>query len=163
MNQYRSLKMSALCDAYRAGVNSQAVILVVDNWVGDVDTSAAADVESIGVVTSLAVSIGVVDVDAIQSKAIGAVDAEDLNGGVLDRDALDLGVDQFVGIEELGLLLAAVTPLAIPPAGSITIENGTGGSPDSDISPGDGDQGARPFLVAEGGGSLEDDLGNSSV
>ncbi len=163
MNQYRSLKMSALCDAYRAGVNSQAVILVVDNWVGDVDTGAAADVESIGVVTSLAVSIGVVDVDAIQSKAIGAVDAEDLNGGVLDRDALDLGVDQFVGIEELGLLLAAVTPLAIPPAGSIAIENGTGGSPDSDIGPGDGDQGARPFLVAEGSGSLEDNLENSSA
>lgn len=84
MNQYRSLKISALCDTYRARVNSQAVILVVDNWVGDVDTSAAADIESIGVVTSLAVSIGVVDVDAIQSKAIGAVDAEDLNGGVLD-------------------------------------------------------------------------------
>ena len=84
MNQYRSLKMPALCNAYRARVNSQAVILVVDNRVGDVDTSAAADVESISVVASLAVSIGVVDVDAIQSKAIGAVDAEDLNGGVLN-------------------------------------------------------------------------------
>lgn len=68
-----------------------------------------------------------------------------------------------MGIEELGLGLATVSSLAIPPAGSVAVEDGTRGSLHSDIGSGDGDQGARPFLVAEGGGSLEDDLENSSV
>jgi hypothetical protein len=106
----------------------------VDNRVGDVDTSAGTDVEGVGVVATLAVTIGVVDSDSIQSKAIGTVDAEDLDGRVLDVDVLDLGVDHLVGIEELGLGFAAVGSLAIPPASTISIEDGTGGSLDSNVS-----------------------------
>jgi hypothetical protein len=125
--------------AYSARVDSQAIILVVNNRVGDVDTSARTDVKSVSVVTTLAVTIDVVDSDSIQGKAIGTVDAEDLDRGVLDIDALDLGVDHLVGIEELGLGLAAVSSLAIPPAGTISIENGTRSSLDSNVSSGDGD------------------------
>jgi hypothetical protein len=124
---------------YSARVDSQAIILVVNNRVGDVDTSARTDVKSVSVVTTLAVTIDVVDSDSIQGKAIGTVDAEDLDRGVLDIDALDLGVDHLVGIEELGLSLAAVSSLAIPPAGTISIENGTRSSLDSNVSSGDGD------------------------
>lgn len=130
----------------------------MNHRVGDVDTSAGTDIEGVSVVATLAVTIGVVDSDSIQSKAIGIVDAEDLDGGVLDIDILDLGVDHLVGSEELGLSLAAVGSLAIPPAGTISIEDSARSSLDSNVSSGDGDQGTVPFLVAEGGLSLEDDL-----
>lgn len=130
----------------------------MNHGVGDVDTSAGTDVECIGVVATLAVTIGVVDSDSIQSNAIGIVDAENLDRGILDVDVLDLGVDQLVGSEELGLSLAAVGSLAIPPASTISIENSTRSSLDSNVSSGDGDQRTAPFLVAEGGLSLEDDL-----
>jgi hypothetical protein len=143
---------------YSAGVDSQTVILVVDDRAGDVDTVAGADVESVGVVAALAVSIGVVDGDSTESQLLGAVDAEDLHGGVLDVDVLNLGVGQTVGVEELGLLLAAVASLAVPPAGTISVELRACGSLDGDGCSGNRDQGTFPFLVVEGGGSFEDDL-----
>jgi hypothetical protein len=135
----------------------------VDNRVGDVDTSTGADIESIGIVASLAVAINIINSNSVQSKTVGSIDAEDLNRGVLDCDVLDLGVDHLVGIEELGLGLAAVCSLSIPPASTISIEDGTRGSLDSDVSSRDGNQGAGPFLVAEGGLSFEDDLENRLV
>lgn len=143
---------------YGAGVDGKTVVLVVDGRVGDVDTVAGANVESVGVVAALAVSVGVVDSDSTEGKLLGAVDAEDLNGGVLDVDVLDLGVGQAVGVEELGLGLAAVSSLAVPPAGTVSVENGSSGSLDGDGCSGNRDQGSIPFLVAEGGGSLEDNL-----
>jgi hypothetical protein len=154
------LKSHKLRCAYSAGVDSQAIILVVNHGVGDVDTGAGTDVESIGVVATLAITVGVVNSDSIHSKAICIVDAEDLDGGVLDVNALDLGVDHLVGSEELWLSLAAVGSLAIPPARTISIEDGTRSTLDGNVSSGDGDQGTVPFLVAEGGLSLEDDLKN---
>lgn len=73
-------------------------------------------------------------------------------------DALDNGVGHLVGVEELGLGLATVGALGVPPAGSITIESGTS-TVDGDLVASDGDEGAVPLLVAEGGGTLEDDVG----
>jgi hypothetical protein len=130
----------------------------VDNRIGDVDTGTGANIESVSIVAALAVTIGIVDSDSIQSKAVGPIDAEDLDGGVLDRDVLDLGVDQLVSIEELGLGLAAVGSLSVPPAGTVSVENRTGGSLDSNVSSGDRDQRTGPFFVTEGSFSLEDDL-----
>jgi hypothetical protein len=63
-----------------------------------------------------------------------------------------------VGVEELGLFLAAVGALSVPPAGSVTIESGTS-AVDGDGIAGDGDEGTSPLLVTEGGGTLEDDVG----
>ena len=85
-----------------------------------------------------------------------------MNGdaGFQDRtyDALDDGVGHLVGVEELGLFLAAVGSLSVPPAGSIAVESGTSAI-DSDGVTGDGDEGTGPLLVAEGGSALEDDVG----
>lgn len=94
----------------------------MDDRAGDVDTVAGADVESVGVVAAVAITVSVVDGDSAKSQLLGAVDAEDLHGGVLDVDVLDLGVGQAVSVEELGLGLAAVGSLAVPPAGTITVE-----------------------------------------
>jgi len=63
-----------------------------------------------------------------------------------------------VGVEELGLGLATVGALGVPPAGSIAIESGTSAI-DGDVVARDGDERALPLLVTEGGGTLEDDVG----
>lgn len=62
-----------------------------------------------------------------------------------------------MSIEELGLGLAAVAALAVPPAGTATVQN-SARSIDGDVGAGDGDEGTGPFFVAEGGGAFEDDL-----
>jgi hypothetical protein len=143
---------------YSAGVDGQAVILIVDSWVGDVDTIAGTNVESVGVVATLAIAIGVVNSDSAESELRSTIDAEHLHRGVLDVDVLNDRVGQFVGVEELRLLLAAVSSLSVPPARTISVESGSGGSLDSDGCSGNRDQRTFPFLVAKSGGSLEDDL-----
>ena len=108
----------------------------MDDGVGDVDAGTVANVESISVVATVVIAIRVVHSDATHSELTSTVDAEDLDGGVLNVDVLNLGVDHLVGVEELGLGLAAVSSLSIPPAGTITVEDSTGGSLDSDVSSG---------------------------
>ena len=73
-------------------------------------------------------------------------------------DALDDGVGHLVSVEHLGLGLATVGALGVPPTGSISVESGTS-AVDGDVVTGDGDEGTLPLLVAEGGGALEDDVG----
>jgi hypothetical protein len=63
-----------------------------------------------------------------------------------------------VGVEELGLVLATVRALGVPPAASITIESGTS-AVDGDVVAGDGDEGTLPLLVTESGSTLEDNVG----
>jgi hypothetical protein len=63
-----------------------------------------------------------------------------------------------VGIEELGLGLAAVGTLSIPPTRAVGVDDGTRGSLDGDIRSGDLDKRAAPLFVTESSGSLEDDL-----
>lgn len=144
---------------YSARVDRQAVVLVVNNRVGDVDTSAGTDIKGVGVVATLGVTIRIVDDDAVEVQCLRAVDAEDLHGRVLDGKALNLGVDQLVGREELGLLLATVGSLGVPPASTISVEHGARGTLDGDISSRNRDQGTLPLLVAKSGSTLEDDLG----
>lgn len=64
-----------------------------------------------------------------------------------------------MGVEELGLGLAAVRALGVPPAATIAIESGTS-AVDGNVVAGDGDERALPLLVTEGGGALEDDVGS---
>jgi hypothetical protein len=67
-----------------AAVDSKAVILVVDGRAADGDLGGASDVEGIGVVAALGVTVLVVDGDAVELGVGGSVDGEDLNGRVLD-------------------------------------------------------------------------------
>ena len=63
-----------------------------------------------------------------------------------------------MGVEHLGLGLATVGALGVPPTGSISVESGTS-AVDGDVVTRDGDKGTLPLLVAEGGGTLEDNVG----
>lgn len=63
-----------------------------------------------------------------------------------------------MGSKELGLCLAAVATLAVPPAGTIRVQNGTTGTLDGDFIALNLEQRANPLLVAPGRCSLKDNL-----
>jgi hypothetical protein len=140
-------------------VDGQAVILVLDIGVDDLDVGRASDVECISVVASSRVSGRVVNVDVLKSKTRCTVDGEDLNWGVHNVETSDGRCAlQGVGIEELWLGLSTVGSLSIPVLGSKTVELVAGGTSDDDISSRDGNERAGPLVVLEGGSTLEDDV-----
>lgn len=63
-----------------------------------------------------------------------------------------------MGSKELGLRLAAIASLAIPPARTIGVQNGTAGSLNRDVVALNLEERAGPFFVAPSRGALEDDL-----
>lgn len=65
-------------------VDGKAVVLVVDGSAGDGDVLRVTDIESVGVVAALRVTVLVVDGDVVDGEGVGVVDGEDLDGGVLD-------------------------------------------------------------------------------
>jgi hypothetical protein len=105
-----------------------------------------------------AVPGAVIDGDTAQGEGLGAINAEYLDRGVLDRDTGDSRGRKGVGVEELGLGLAAIASLSVPPASPTTVEDGSRSTSDGDISSRDGDERAGPFLVPEAGGALEYNL-----
>lgn len=138
------------------GVDGQAVVLVVDGGAVNSDVGAGTDVKGIGIVAELGTG-GVVEEDVLDGEVVG-LDAEAMDGGVVDLQAGDVRLVQLVGREELGLLLATVASLAVPPTSTITVNLSTRVLLDGNTGSGRGNQGALPFLVAEGGGTVEDDL-----
>jgi hypothetical protein len=142
-------------------VNSQAIILVIDGSPINGNISTGANVKRISVM-ALAGTSRVVDGDTSDGEVVG-LDAEALNRGVVHLEPSDVGLVQLVRVEELGLGLAAVATLGVPPAGAVAVDLGAGLLLDGDGGSGDRDQGALPLFVAEGGFSLEDDLSRGLV
>ena len=66
-----------------------------------------------------------------------------------------------MSVEELGLGLATVRALGVPPASTIAVESSTS-TVDSERVTRDGDQRTLPLLVSKGGSALEDDMGSLS-
>jgi hypothetical protein len=142
-----------------ARVDGEAVVLVLDVGVGDGDAVRVANVESIGVVSTLSVTITVVHGDVVNSQSAARVDAEGLDRGVLDVQAIERGLLQVVGREELGLGDATVSTNTIPPPLAIAVDDVTTGAVDSDLVTSDTDQRALPLLVTKSGLALEGDGG----
>lgn len=88
-----------------AAVNSKAVILVVDGRAADSDLGGASDIESVGVVATLGVTVLVVNGDAVELGVGGGVDREDLHGRVLDglsqRSLLVVIIDRYGYADDL--------------------------------------------------------------
>lgn len=103
------------------------------------------------------VTIGVVNGDVVKDQVVG-LDTETLDRGVLDVQTSDGRVVQGVGVEELGLGLAAVGSLAVPPAGTATVDDMAGSTVHLDVLTGEADEGTLPLLVTEGGLTLEGNL-----
>ena len=110
--------------AYLARVDSQAVVLVLDIGVADGDIGTRANIEGIGVVTALGITVRVVDGDLVEDQVVG-LHTESLDRGVLDVQTGDGRVVQGVGVEELGLGLSAVGSLTVPPACSAAVDDMT--------------------------------------
>lgn len=71
------------CDV-GAGVDREAIVLVLDVRVADCDACAGADVECVCVVTALRVAVGVVDGDGVEQDVCAGGDGEGVDGCVLD-------------------------------------------------------------------------------
>lgn len=138
-------------------VDSNTVVLVVNLGTVNGDTSALTNIEAISVVSTLRVTLSIINGHLVDGKTVDGVDADSLDRGVLDVNVVEDRVSQAVGGEELGLLLATVSTLAVPPASAVSVKDGTG-TVDSDLLSRDLQQRAGPLLVAPGGGALEDDL-----
>lgn len=65
-----------------------------------------------------------------------------------------------MGVEHLGLGLSTVAALSIPPLSTVAINDMARCTRNCDVRAADADQRPLPFLVAEGGRSLEDNLVN---
>ena len=144
-------------NTYLARVDSDTVVLVLDGGTGDGDVGTLADVETVGVVTAVVVTVAVVDGHVLDGEVV-RLDGDGLDGGVLDLQALDDRVVQGVGVEELGLGLAAVGALAVPPLGTVAVEDRSGRLGDGDVLAGDVQEGSIPLLVLPGSSALEGDL-----
>lgn len=107
--------------------------------------------------STVRVTIGVIDRDSVKHEVI-RLDTEGLDGRVLDVQTGDSRVIQVMGIEELGLRLATVGTLAIPPALSSTVDSVVGGASNNDVGTRDLNEGSVPFLVSKGGLAVEDYL-----
>lgn len=142
-----------------ARVDGDTVVLVVDLGAVDVNVVGLTNVEAIGVVTSRGVTSRVVNGHLVDGEAVAAVNGYNLNRSILNADVVDVRVVHLVGSEELRLGLATVGALGVPVLLTQTIQRRAGGTLDSDAGTGNGKKRALPLLVAEGGLSLEDDLG----
>jgi hypothetical protein len=143
---------------YSSRVDRNAVILVVDCGTGNNDIVRRTDIEAVRVVSER-ISSGVVDGHARDRETIAAVDAHGLDRSVLDVEIVDSRrASQAVSSEELGLDLAAVASLAVPPTGTVRVELCTAGTGDGNILALDLQQWTSPLLVAPGSGTLKDNL-----
>lgn len=141
-----------------SGVDGNTVVLVVDLGAGDGNTSGRTDVKSISVVTALGVTILVIKSELVDSKTVNTVDADSLNGGVLDIKIVNLGVSELMSRKELGLILATVSSVSIPPSLTTSVKHSTRAL-NGDLVSRDLHKRSLPLLVAPGSSSLEDDLG----
>lgn len=145
--------------SYSSRVDSNTIVLVVHGSTVDNNVGTATDIETIGVVATCGVTGPVVNCHAVDGQPITAIDTDSLNGSVLDVEVVDNGrAGQTVGSEELGLGLATVTSLSIPPAGTVWVELRTAGTGHSDILALNLQQRTCPLLVAPSSGTFKDNL-----
>lgn len=90
------------------GVDSQAVVLVLDYGSRDVHSGRRAHVKSIRVVAALGVAERVVHVNIVQAEISHRVDTESLNWRVQNIKRLNIGVFEVMSTEKLGLCLSAI-------------------------------------------------------
>lgn len=144
--------------SYRAGIYSNAIVLVIHLGSANHNVRAGADIKSIGVVAAATITSAVVNCHAIDIQSIDTINANSLDRSVFDMQVSDSGRSEIVSSKELWLRLAAVATLAIPPAGAIRVQNCTTSTLDGDIIAFNLEQRAGPLFITPGGCSLKDNL-----
>ena len=94
-------------------VDGKAVVLVIHSGAGDGDLRRVTNVEGVGVVAALGVAVLVVDGDAVHLEALGVVDAENLNGAVLDRLGLKVSICMVMRNSKTELTMPLMIELVI--------------------------------------------------
>lgn len=84
------------------------------------------------------ISIRVIDRNVREGQIIG-LDTKDLDWRILDCDTADSRRVEFMRVEEFRLGLAAVAALAVPPGGSVAVQDRSCRTADSDVGARDGD------------------------
>jgi hypothetical protein len=74
------------------------------------------------VATLIDIAIAIINSDISQRKILSSIDTENLDRRVDNLDVTDGGRKHLMGIEELGLRLAAVRPFSVPPTASVSIQ-----------------------------------------
>lgn len=105
---------------YLPRINSQTIVLIPHNRIYNLDPRTFPNIERIGIMSTLRISIRIIDRDISQDQPI-RLDTKHMNRGVLDRDAADTRRVEVMRVEELGLRHAVVAALAVPPAGSVAV------------------------------------------
>jgi hypothetical protein len=151
-----------ILSTYGSRVDCNTVVLVVDSGTGDDHIAARTNIEAVGVVTAGGVTGLIVDGHISDSQSITSVDADRLNGSVLNIEIGNGGRAEIVGVEELGLRHATVASLSVPPAGSVGVQLSATGTLDVDSSALDLEERTIPFLVSPSCLALKDNLSSCS-
>ena len=131
-----------------SAVNSNTVILVVNIRSTDRNARAIADVKPI-CVGPKRIASGAINSDSSNCKVSATIDAEDLHRWVEDVDVGDGGRDQIMCLEELGLGLATVGALSIPPVCTVAVKVGSAGLCHGNIGSRNGEERARPEIESD--------------
>lgn len=115
-----------------AGIDGQAIILVINRSPRNDNSGTLADIKSISIMSSLAIAVRVINCDTVQSQVSGSVNAEYLNWRVLEVQSCDGRRCKIVCVEEFGLGRATVRALTVPPAGAVAIDNMSAGATNFD-------------------------------
>ena len=126
-------------------VDGQAVILILDVRARNVNTSRLANIECIRIMSSPSVASSVVHGDVCDLEIGSAVDAHELDGGILHVQTGDSRVLQAVGIEGFRLRLATIGALAIPPLLTTEVDEMIGSTSDGDVAARERDKRAVPL------------------
>ena len=109
---------------YSSGIDSNAIVLVVDVRPGDGYASTTPNVEAVGISTERIAS-STVNGNTANCQGSDSINAENLHRWVENVDITDGGGNETVSLEELWLGLTAVGSFAVPPEGSLAVKNGT--------------------------------------
>ncbi|CAA9997260.1 unnamed protein product [Nesidiocoris tenuis] len=96
------------------GVQSEAVVLIINVAIGDPNVLCISDIKAIGVVASLGAAVVVVN-PYIRNVDVLSVDGKTVDWNVLHVQMFDLRVSKR-DVEELGLGFSTVSSFAVPPS-----------------------------------------------
>jgi hypothetical protein len=141
-----------------SAIDRYTVILIVHLGTANRHAGRLANIKAIRVVTTLGISIGIVDGHIGHVKSIAIVNANSLNRSVGNMQIDDGRISQIMSVEELWLRLASVRAFTIPPARAVRVERSTICALDCDRRPFDLEERAIPLFVFPGGLAFEYNL-----
>jgi len=140
-------------------VDGQAIVLVVNLAVLDSDVMRLGYIKTVGIVAPQPVSISIVNSDPNEVCVVTVIDGKDVFRGVFDRQTIHSGMFQL-HVNTVGLNLSAVSSEDVPPTMSLSIDQMSRFSFNSQSFSLDDYKRSLPFHVTECDAPKESDLGS---